>query len=188
MKINKNYFFLIAFIATVFYVPPGEGKDATWSKQLAGIDYFRVSAYVEGEEISMLVTEMEIEAEMKQRLRQAEIWVLENHEAEEGAPTLTLSFFSDSIEPTLPSDENETTRIYPIFIDLELTEPVHRIQRLSEHSRRPLIGKTWWTHVQAWSLERRVRNIACMAVKKALDEFITDYQTANRPIQTNVTP
>jgi hypothetical protein len=88
----------------------------------------------------------------------------------------------------LPSDENEATRIYPIFIVLELTEPVHGIQRSSNHSRKQLIGKTWWTHVQAWALERRVRNISCMAVKKALDEFITDYQTANQPLQTHVTP
>lgn len=179
MKINSIYFYFIVFIAIVFSVPPSEGSDAAWGKQLGGIDYFRVSAYVEGVDISMLVTELEIEAEMKQRLRQAGIWVIENHEAEEGVPKLTLNFFSDSIEPALPSDEGEAVRIYPIFIDLELAEPVHGIQRSSNHSRRLLTGKTWWTNVQAWAMERRVRSIACMAVNKALDEFIADYQAAN---------
>ncbi|MCP4407114.1 MAG: hypothetical protein GY807_05010 [Gammaproteobacteria bacterium] len=168
----------------MFNVSPSEGGDASWDNQLSGIDYFRVSAYVEGVDISMLVTSMEIEAEMRQRLQQAGIWVLENHEAEEGVPKLTLNFFADSIEPVLPSDEGEVVRIYPIFIDLELAEPVHGIQRSPNHSRRLLIGKTWWANVQAWAVETRMRSIACMAVEKALDEFIADYQAANAPVVT----
>ncbi|MEN8130070.1 MAG: hypothetical protein ABFS45_07710, partial [Pseudomonadota bacterium] len=86
MMIKNIYSYFVVFFAIVFYVPPSEGSDATWGNQLGGIDYFRVSAYVEGVDVGMMVTEMEIEAEMKQRLRQAGIWVLENHEAEEGVP------------------------------------------------------------------------------------------------------
>ncbi|MEN8131677.1 MAG: hypothetical protein ABFS45_16105 [Pseudomonadota bacterium] len=42
-----------------------------------------------------------------------------------------------------------------------------------------MLGQTWWTHVQAWAVERKMRDIACLAVKKALDEFIADYRAAN---------
>jgi len=148
-----------------------------WGEQLTGLEGVYIAAHVVGADIPMMVTEEEIETEMRTRLWQAGIWVFEEPDDERNAPLLTLTFIAEPIEPVFPSDEGDVVRVYPISIDLNITEPVRGIKRVDPGSGQQLVGQTWWTHVQAWAMERTMRHIACLAVKKALDQFILDFET-----------
>jgi hypothetical protein len=152
-----------------------------WEDQLAGLEGVYIDADIVGPDIAMMVTEEEIETEMRTRLWEAGVWVFEDLDDERNAPVLTLTFIAEPVEPVFPTDEGDMVRVYPIFIDLNLTEPVTGIKRMESEVTQTLVGQTWWTHVQAWAMERTMRHIACLAVKKALDQFIEDFEAARRP-------
>jgi len=152
-----------------------------WEDQLAGLEGVYIDADIVGADIAMMVTEEEIETEMRTRLWEAGVWVFETPDDERNAPLLTLTFIAEPVEPVFPTDEGDVVRVYPIFIDLNLTEPVTGIKRAESEVTQTLVGQTWWTHVQAWAMERTMRHIACLAVKKALDQFIEDFEAARHP-------
>lgn len=147
-----------------------------WEDQLAGLEGVYIDADIVGADLPMMVTEEEIETEMRTRLWEAGVWVFEDPDDERNAPLLTLTFFAEPVEPVFPSDEGDVVRVYPIFIDLSLTELVTGVKRVESEVTQTLVGQTWWTHVQAWAMERTMRHIACLAVKKALDQFIEDFE------------
>jgi hypothetical protein len=139
----------------------------------------RLGVFVEGEDIPMMVTEQEVRRSMRQALWEAGIWVFEDQEDTGDIGVLSLNFYSEAIEPALPGDDDETMRIYPIFITLGVVKPVYAKPGADGGAHTPMSAQIWWTEIHAWAVERRVRDIACVAVRKALAQFVEDYLAAN---------
>jgi hypothetical protein len=147
--------------------------------QLRGLEGVRLGVFVEGEDIPMMVTEQEVRRSMRQALWEAGIWVFEDQEDTGDIGVLSLNFYSEAIEPALPGDDDETMRIYPIFITLGVVKPVYAKPGADGGAHTPMSAQIWWTEIHAWAVERRVRDIACVAVRKALAQFVEDYLAAN---------
>lgn len=146
------------------------------------LDSFTVDSLVIGGEVSMLVTDREITEAMVERLTQAGIFADLEEDPEYRGGHLNLVFEAYSIEPVLPGDSEEPVRIYPISIYLSATRPLFL---LDGKAQRPIEGQVWWTHVEAWALERAVRDITCLAVRKALDRFVDAYTGAQDPLRVS---
>jgi hypothetical protein len=147
--------------------------------QLRGLEGVRLSVFVEGEDIPMMITEQEVRLSMRQALWEAGIWVFEDQEDTGDIGVLSLNFYSEAVEPALPGDDEEAVRIYPIFITLAVRKPVYANPGAEGGAHTVMTGQIWWTEVHAWAVERGMRDIACVAVRKAVAQFVRDYRDAN---------
>ena len=136
---------------------------------LRELDGFAVSAMVEGAEIGMLVTERELRVAMREALLQAGLFIDEQDDLDSGGGWLHLVVAAYAVEPVFPEDENRPLRLYPISVYLAAGRPMANPTR---RDGPPVPAQVWWTHVEAWALESAVREVTCLAVRKALGRFV----------------
>lgn len=179
MNIGKRQLFAVLLGVAWLGGSPNATGDHSLGAQLEGLEGVRLAPFVAGEDIPMMVTEREVGQSMRQALWEAGIWVFEDQEETGDIGVLRLNFYSEAIEPALPGEDDEALRIYPIFITLGLERPVYVNPGADGDLPPPVTAQIWWTEVHAWAVERRVRDIACVAVRKALARFVRDYLAAN---------
>lgn len=147
--------------------PPG--------RALGDLEAFSVSATVVGPEVAMLVTEGEIVQAMREALGQGDVFVDEVPEEDSAGGWLHLTLEAYAVEPWVPEDAGQGLRIYPISIELSAGRSLY----LAPEPAAPAVAaQVWTTHVAAWALEGSVREIACLAVRKALTRFMNAYRSA----------
>ncbi len=177
MRLRKRPLFAALLGVVCLGALSNASGDPSLGIQLRDLEGVHLDAFVEGEDIPLMVTEQEVRQSMRQALWEAGIWVFEDQEETGNIGVLRLNFYSEAIEPALPGEDDETVRIYPIFITLGLERPVYT--HPGTDGDAPMTAQIWWTQVHAWAVERRVRDIACVAVRKALARFVRDYLAAN---------
>lgn len=173
--LNRNLFSVVLLlIFSLLCAPPGAAeRDAVpAATALDGLERFTVDAVVVGQEARMLVTDQEIETEMAGILTRAGIPANPGEDREHGVGRLHLTFKAYSVEPVLPAEYDESVRLFPISVYLAASRPMY-IGKGDD--TRPVEADVWWTHVDAWALERTLGTVACLAVRKALSQFVDFY-------------
>ena len=168
--------------------PIGAAADAGGmaNAALRGLEVFTVEAIVDGPEVGMLVTEAEIEAEMSEVLTQAGIWSDRIGDLDFRGGRLQLVFRSYSVEPVLPEAHDQPVQIFPISVYLAASRPLYLG---GDGEATEVEAQVWWTHVEAWALQRTMHSVACLAVRRALDQFLEAHaaaQQAGRPAASRV--
>lgn len=169
---------LIAMWTLLLVLPVGAAAaGGTANAALRGLDGFAVEAIVDGPEVSMLLTDGEIEQEMTDVLKYAGIW-RDSAGAKDGrGGRLQLVFQSYALEPVLPESHDEPVRVFPISVYLAASRPLYLADG---GSTTEVEAHVWWTHVEAWALQRTMHSVACMAIRRALGEFLDAHAAAQQ--------
>lgn len=174
---KPNSLFAMLLLPPLLLAGTGGTADTggTAGAALRDLDGFTVEAVVDGVEVSTLVTASDIEKEMTAVLTQSGIWNDAIDDPDFRVGRLRLVFKSYSIEPVLPEAHTEPVHVFPISVYLMASRPLYLH---GDGGATEVEAQVWWTHVEAWALQRTMHSVACMAVRRALGQFLDAHAAA----------